>query len=226
METFATAALISAEQLAEQLAEVVQPVVIDCRFVLGQPAAGREQYLQGHISGAHYLHLEADLSGPVGRHGGRHPLPDPAQLAATLAALGVDKETPVVAYDDSRFAFAARFWWLLRALGYRAPALLNGGYAAWLAAAGAVEQGMSPAAQPCAVPAVTAYRGVVNIQDLAELQAAGAVLVDSRDPARFAGLEEPLDPFAGHIPGAVNLPWQGTSDTQGFLLADAGLKQH
>jgi thiosulfate/3-mercaptopyruvate sulfurtransferase len=121
---------------AEELVAGVEAVIIDCRFVLGKPRAGYEQYLAGHIPGAHYLHLEEDLSGPVARHGGRHPLPDPGTLAARLAGLGIGLETPVVAYDDSRFAFAARFWWLLRALGYQPPRLLNGGYQAWVAAGG------------------------------------------------------------------------------------------
>jgi thiosulfate/3-mercaptopyruvate sulfurtransferase len=161
----------------------------------------------------------------VARHGGRHPLPDVRQLTARLASLGIHPGARVVAYDDARFAFAARFWWLLRALGYRPPELLDGGYAGWLADGGAVEQAV-PQPVPCAVPSAEVYRGVVDITALASLQAAGSLLLDSRDPARYAGLEEPLDPVAGHIPGALNLPWQAVSDAQGCLLDDARLSAH
>jgi thiosulfate/3-mercaptopyruvate sulfurtransferase len=211
-------------EVAELLAGV-DAVIVDCRFVLGKPGAGREQYLEGHIPGAHYLHLEDDLSGPSGRHGGRHPLPDPATLAARLASLGIGLDTPVIAYDDSRFAFAARFWWLLRALGYRPPRLLNGGYQAWVAAGGAVASAL-PDPQPCPLPAVSDYRGYCGIDDLPRLQAAGATLLDSREPKRFAGEEEPIDPVAGHIPGALNVPWQRVSDDLGRLRDAAALAEH
>ncbi len=221
MSRQSSAILISAGQLAQ----ATDAIIVDCRFVLGQPDAGREAYLRGHIPGAHYLDLEEDLSGPVARHGGRHPLPDVRQLTARLASLGIHPGARVVAYDDARFAFAARFWWLLRALGYRPPELLDGGYAGWLAAGGAVEQAV-PQPVPCAVPSAEAYRGVVDITALASLQAAGSLLLDSRDPARYAGLEEPLDPVAGHIPGALNLPWQAVSDAQGCLLDDVRLSAH
>ncbi len=200
-------------------------VIIDCRFVLGQPTAGRGQYLAGHIPGAHYLDLEEDLSGPVGRHGGRHPLPAPGKLAARLAALGIGLDTPVVAYDDSRFAFAARLWWLMRALGYRPPRLLNGGYQGWLAAGGSASTA-APVPRPCPPPAVGDYRGYCNIDHLRQLQAAGAVLLDSREPRRFAGVEEPIDPVAGHIPGALNVPWQRVSDDSGRLRDTTALAEH
>ncbi|MEQ8801753.1 MAG: rhodanese-like domain-containing protein, partial [Haliea sp.] len=162
---------------------------------------------------------------PVARHGGRHPLPDPGTLAARLAGLGIGLETPVVAYDDSRFAFAARFWWLLRALGYRPPSLLNGGYQAWVAAGGAVATDV-PSPRPCPQPAVGGYAGCCDIGELAQLQAAGAVLLDSREPRRYAGLEEPIDPVAGHIPGALNVPWQRVSDERGHLRDPAALAEH
>lgn len=210
-----------------ELAAAVDAVIVDCRFVLGKPGAGREQYLAGHIPGAHYLHLEEDLSGPVGRHGGRHPLPDPGTLMARLAGLGIGLETPVIAYDDSRFAFAARFWWLLRALGYRPPRLLNGGYQAWVASGGAVATALpKPKPEPCALPPVGDYRGYCSIDDLPRLQGAGAVLLDSREPRRFAGLEEPIDPVAGHIPGAINVPWQRVSNDDGRLRDAAALAEH
>lgn len=207
---------------------VAQPgwVIVDCRFVLGDPDAGFARYRQGHIPGAHYLHLENDLSGPVGPHGGRHPLPDPRLLAARLAALGIGPDTRVVAYDDSRLAFAARFWWLLKALGYHPPLLLSGGYQGWLAAGGAAEA-IVPERRPCTVPAIAAgYQGTCDIEGLRQRQAQGAVLVDSREYRRYAGLEEPIDPVAGHIPGACNYPWQGVTDELGYLRDEQGLRTH
>ena len=119
----------SAELLAGQDA-----VLVDCRFSLADPGEGRRLYRAGHIPGACYLDLNRDLSGPVEQHGGRHPLPDPARFVATLAGFGVGPDTAVIAYDDSRLAFAARLWWLMRAIGYRPPRLLNGGYQGFLRA--------------------------------------------------------------------------------------------
>ena len=200
-------------------------VVFDCRFALADPLEGRTRYEQGHIPGAHYLDLNRDLAGPVGKHGGRHPLPDPRIFAATLGRFGVGPQTEVVAYDDSRLAFAARLWWLLRALGYRPPLLLNGGYRAYLDAGGLPEIDI-PVPQSCAARAVTGFSGHCDIERLRHIQAGGALLVDSREPRRYAGLEEPIDPVAGHIPGAVNRPWQGVTDTDGRVLDAAGLQAH
>jgi len=200
-------------------------VVFDCRFALADPFEGRMLYEQGHIPGAHYLDLNRDLAGPVGKHGGRHPLPDPAIFAATLARLGVGPESEVVAYDDSRLAFAARLWWLLRALGYRAPRLLNGGYRAFLNAGGVPEIEI-PAPQSRAPGPLTGFTGYCDIDGLREIQAHGALLVDAREARRYAGLEEPIDPVAGHIPGAINRPWQDVTDADGRVLDTAGLHAH
>lgn len=214
---------------AAELMDQTGAVILDCRFSLADPAAGEEAWHEGHIPGAHYLHLERDLSGPVGRHGGRHPLPGPGALAVRLAALGIGRDSEVVVYDDQRFAFAARCWWLLRALGYRPPKLLDGGYAAWLAAGGGVESaatGFAGEAGSCPVPAVDGYRGVCDREALMALQAHSATLVDAREERRFLGLEEPIDPVAGHIPGAVNRPWQAVTDAAGFLRSEAELRAH
>ncbi|MEP1470597.1 MAG: sulfurtransferase [Halieaceae bacterium] len=213
--------LIDAQQL-EALADVV---VFDCRFVLTDPAAGRLAYQAGHIPGAHYLDLNNDLSATAGKHGGRHPLPEPADFAATLARFGVDVDTDVVVYDDSRLAFASRLWWMMRALGYRAPRVLNGGLAAWLAGGGEL-QTESPAAQSCEPPQVQSYGKQVDIEGLRQAQMAGALLVDSREAARYQGLEEPIDPVAGHIPGAINRPWQGVTETDGRLQSTDALRDH
>jgi len=198
-------------------------VVIDCRFSLADPDEGRRLYKTGHIPGAFYLDLNRELSAPVAEHGGRHPLPAADAFAATLAAIGVEQDTAVLAYDDSRFAFAARLWWMMRSLGYRPPQLLDGGYSAWLAAGGQPATEL-PGARPVTAPVGLAWSGLVDIEGLRHLQGEGAAVVDSREEKRYQGLEEPIDPVAGHIPGAHNRPWQGVSDAQG-RLADADAQQ-
>lgn len=206
--------LISAEALRERLGEVV---LLDCRFSLAASGAGARSYAEGHIPTAHYLHLERDLSGPVGEHGGRHPLPPAADFAARLATLGIDRSTAVVAYDDNGFAFAARLWWMMRALDYGSVRLLDGGLSAWRAAGGGLDTGV-PSAEPVDPPVVGDYQGKLDMQAVRRAREAGAQLVDSRDAPRYQGLEEPIDPVAGHIPGALNLPWQDVSNDEGLAL--------
>ncbi len=217
------------EQLTIEAAELSADsgtIIVDCRFDLADPEAGHRAFLEGHIPGAHYLHLNRDLSGPLGTHGGRHPLPAPADFAATLARLGIGPDTAVVAYDASRFAYAARLWWMMRSLGYRPPRLLNGGYSAWLAAGYPVEAGEPAAAAAVEAPGAVEFRAVCSIDALPGLQAGGALLVDSREAARYRGEVEPIDPVAGHIPGAVNRPWQGVTDDTGRLRDADGLREH
>ncbi|MDE2349380.1 MAG: sulfurtransferase, partial [Gammaproteobacteria bacterium] len=137
--------LIDAATLAPLLSDP-RIAVIDCRFDLAHPEAGRAAYLAAHIPGARYASLDADLSAAVAPGTGRHPLPTPADFARTLGALGVDNDTQVVAYDAANGAFAARLWWMLRWLGHRRAAVLDGGFAAWVASGGAVAAGAVPAA--------------------------------------------------------------------------------
>jgi len=200
-------------------------VLLDCRFSLADPGAGRAGYLAGHIPGAHFLDLNRDLSGPPARHGGRHPLPAPATFAATLARFGVGLDTPVIAYDDSRLAGAARLWWLMRSLGYRPPVLLNGGYAAFLAAGGQPET-TTPTPRPSVAPGIGAYRGACAIDEVRAAGERGILLVDAREERRYLGLEEPIDPVAGHIPGAINRPWQGITTEQGRVRETEELRGH
>ena len=200
-------------------------VLIDCRFSLADPQQGRALYRQGHIPGAYYLDMDRDLAGPARARGGRHPLPDAAAFAATLARCGVDPDTAVIAYDDSRLAFAARLWWLMRSLGYRPPRLLNGGYRAYLAAGGRGATAV-PAPQACGTVQARTFTGHCDILGLRRAQAAGALLVDSREERRYLGLEEPIDPVAGHIPGAINRPWCGVTTERGAVLDSAGLRAH
>lgn len=206
--------LISAAHLQHEIQAVV---LLDCRFVLTNPDAGELAYSESHLPGAHYLHLERDLSAQAKGIGGRHPLPTAQGLCQRLAQLGVGRDTPVVIYDDSRLAYAARCWWLMRALGYTRLRILDGGFGAWLAAGLPVDARRS---QPTAVTAHSAqsYAKSVDIEGVRAALTGGAILIDSREQRRYLGLEEPIDPVAGHIPGALNFPWQGVTDEAGLAL--------
>jgi thiosulfate/3-mercaptopyruvate sulfurtransferase len=199
-------------------------VIIDCRFDLMNPAAGREVYAAGHLPGALFLDLEEDLSLPRAEHGGRHPLPSPAAFAARLAALGIVADTPVLIYDDSRSVFAARLWWMLRGLGYGPLCILSGGFSAWLRAGGtAVDDVPEPA--PAPVPVVPArWPLYCDRSQLRDLQEQGAQLVDAREAVRYRGESEHIDPVAGHIPGADNRPWQALTADDGQLRSESELR--
>jgi thiosulfate/3-mercaptopyruvate sulfurtransferase len=194
--------LIDAPALAAALAGASPPTLLDVRWRLGGPAAVGE-YAAGHLPDAVFLDLDSQLCGPPGP-GGRHPLPDPARLAAVLRAAGVRQDHPVVIYDGGESTAAARAWWTLRWAGQAQVRVLDGGYAAWVAAGQPVTS-----VPPDPVPGdFTARPG-----GMPELDAAGAatlaaegMLVDARAPERYRGEIEPIDPVAGHIPGAVNLP--------------------
>lgn len=198
--------------------------VLDCRFDLMEPKAGRSAYVQGHVPGAIFLDLEDDLSAPRGKHGGRHPLPAPQVFAQRLAALGIARGEPLLLYDDSRCVFAARLWWMLRGLGYGPLSLLAGGYGAW-EATGATPQSDAPSLAPVAVEEVPSHWPLCcDREQLRELQAAGAQLVDAREAVRYRGEHEPIDPVAGHIPGADNRPWQSLNDDSGRLRGTEELR--
>ena len=205
--------LITAEQLQAQIGKGV--VVIDCRFNLMDKNQGYQQYRAGHIPGAWYFHLEHDLSAPVAEHGGRHPLPGADILADKLRRAGVNQQTPIVVYDDSRMAFAARAWWLIRHLGHEHVAILDGGYQAWCALGG-MQDRREPTPRAGNFRANFTTQDVVSYNDIQE-QKSSMTLIDSREARRFAGLEEPIDPIAGHIPGALNYPWQEVTDEQGYI---------
>lgn len=197
--------LILAVNLAERLASAPESVLVfDCSFDLANPNAGEKAYAGGHIPGAHYLHLERDLSGAKTGKNGRHPLPDRAALVDTLASHGLMQGQQVVAYDAQGGMFAARLWWLLRWLGHDSVALLDGGLQAWQGAGYALEtepagrkQGNFKAGAPLAVT-VDAHALEQNLTTHERL------VVDARSPDRYRGENETIDPVAGHIPGAVN----------------------
>lgn len=199
-------------------------LICDCRFDLSRPQAGRQDYHQAHIPGAHYLHLDQDLAGPVHPGSGRHPLPVPETLAQRLGAVGMGHRTQVVAYDDAGGMIAARLWWLLRWLGHDAVAVLDGGWQQWLREQWPVSA-IVPAAQPQRfVPRPQRRAWLASEEVRAALQQPSARLIDARAPARFRGECEPLDPVAGHVPGACNRPCQDNLDAQGCLRPPGELR--
>jgi thiosulfate/3-mercaptopyruvate sulfurtransferase len=198
--------------------------VVDCRFDLGEPEAGAAAFKREHIPGAIYAHLDRDLSGPRTPWSGRHPLPEPDALAATFGGFGIDAEIQVVGYDDSGGVYASRLWWLLRWLGHRRVAVLDGGLGAWraerrpLSAATAAPTARRFIVQPDA-------GGQVSADELAALLAhRECVLLDARAVERYEGLVEPLDPRAGHVPGARNHPYSRNLGPDGRFLAAAELR--
>ncbi|MBB6691064.1 sulfurtransferase [Cohnella xylanilytica] len=210
------------------LARLYEPdlVIVDCRFAMGQPDAGRAAYEEAHIPGAVYLDLERDLSDPVGEHGGRHPLPDAAELAGRLSRVGIGNDTRVVAYDDQGGAMASRLWWLLRYLGHENVFVLDEGFAAWK------REGFPVNAEqkvliPATFLATVQHNMLVEMDEVREsLGDDGIVLVDSREAPRFRGEAEPLDKKAGHIPGARNKFWKGALDEQGRFKSAEALAEH
>jgi thiosulfate/3-mercaptopyruvate sulfurtransferase len=222
--------LIEPAELALHL-EDADWAILDCRFDLARPAWGEDAFAQGHIPQAVYAHLDRDLSGARSAHSGRHPLPAITTLAATFGRLGIDERVQVIAYDQGVSAYAARAWWLLRWLGHRRVAVLNGGLPAWEAA------GLPLSTAPT-VRAPRTFRARpddsqwVASAALEAALAAGALhsgstrLIDARAADRFAGQNETLDPVAGHVPGAVNHPFTGNHDASGRFRPPAELARH
>lgn len=215
--------LIGALELAQRLRDP-DWVVFDCRFDLADSAFGRQAYAASHVPGAFFLDLDEDLSGSKTGTNGRHPLPDPAQLAARLEACGVGNHTQVVAYDDAGGMFAARLWWLLRWLGHHRVAVLDGGLHAWLAAGQALDEALP---EPRAATYALALRpDRVDAQYVRQhLDQPDMVLIDARSPDRFRGENEMLDPVGGHIPGAINRFFRDNFDAHGCFKQASVLRE-
>lgn len=201
-------------------------VLVDCRFSLADTEAGRKAYQSGHIPGAWYAHLDEQLSGVVVKgQTGRHPLPDVEALQHVFSKWSIDAHTQVVVYDDLSGAMAARLWWLLRWMGHEKVAVLDGGWPKWVAAGGVVsiEQPVeNPAVfKPVIQPAQWVQAGFVETI----LHQPEYLLVDSRAPERYRGEVEPIDPVAGHIPGAINLPHFSNIGPDGCFLDKTTLRQ-
>jgi thiosulfate/3-mercaptopyruvate sulfurtransferase len=204
-------------------------VVVDCRYVLGEPGAGRPKWIEGHIPGATFLDVDRDLAGEPGIHG-RHPLPEAADFEAAARRAGIDSTRRVVAYDEAGEGGAARLWWLLRHFGHDEAAVLNGGLAAWREEGGPLETGEASAGTGREAGAGTERQAGAGTEPQAgagtaathpfiakqrnddtvtaeELSVTRTKLLDARAPERYRGETEPIDPVAGHIPGAENVPF-------------------
>jgi thiosulfate/3-mercaptopyruvate sulfurtransferase len=203
--------------------------LLDCRFDLSDPGAGRQAYAAGHIPGARYADLNRDLSSPVTPASGRHPLPEPQELAGYFAAAGIGDHTQVIAYDEANGSYAARAWWLLNWLGHADVAVLDGGFKAWTAAGAPVEAGEPPPAPGGAKPPFTVRLRPETVLTAADVQRAledpRRLLVDARAAERFAGTVEPLDRVAGHVPGAVNHPFTANLRSDGRFLPAGELRR-
>lgn len=200
--------------------------VFDCRCAATDPAAGLRAYREGHIPGARHADLDRVLAAPPTPQSGRHPLPDRHALAAWLGGEGVDEATQIVAYDDAGGAFAARLWWLVRWLGHREVAVLDGGLRAWQAAGGALARGDEPRPAACDFPVRKPLVRAVDTEGVSAIACGSraGLLVDARASTRYRGQQEPLDPIAGHIPGAINLPYADNLTPAGVFRSPAELR--
>jgi thiosulfate/3-mercaptopyruvate sulfurtransferase len=213
-------ALVDCETLSRHLADP-DWIIVDCRFDLADPEAGEREYRESHVAGAVYAHLDHDLSGPPLTDSGRHPLPAPEALVALFSRLGIEAGKQVVVYDSAGGALAAaRVWWMLRYMGHTAVAVLDGGWQAWQAAALPTAGGIETN-PPAAFEGQPQRPWLVLLDEVSEAE----LLVDVRDPARYRGEVEPIDPVAGHIPGAVNYPLQNNLGPDGRFLPPEQLRR-
>ncbi|MGW0036142.1 sulfurtransferase [Gordonia sp. NPDC003376] len=222
-----TRTLIDARALSAALATDRPPTVLDVRWKLGEDD-GREQYRAGHIPGAHYVDLSGELAAPATTTDGRHPLPDIDELQNTVRAWGIDDDTAVVIYDDNGNQSAARAWWLLRWAGLDDVRLLDGGLAAWRDLGAGQAIGDEPAPAPGhavltadSLPTVTAD----DVIRIASGDDTATVLLDARAGERYRGEVEPVDPRAGHIPGAISAPTADNLAPDGRFLDERSLRE-
>jgi len=196
-------------------------MVFDCSFDLQQPQAGHQQYLEAHIPGAVYANLDTALSAAAddqAASGGRHPLPSRERFAAWLAQLGFSNDMQAVVYDRQNANYCGRLWWMLKWCGLDAVAVLDGGWQAWLAAGGATETGESPKLAASQFALAHPKSSLVTTDDVArQLARPFQTVIDARAAPRYRGEVEPLDPVAGHIPGALNRPFTENFDGNGFF---------
>ncbi|MFA6313454.1 MAG: sulfurtransferase [Sterolibacterium sp.] len=214
--------LVNSAELAAHLGDPSW-CIFDCRHDLRQTEYGAQAYARGHIPGAQFLHLDRDLSGPTTGRNGRHPLPDPEVLARKLSRCGVGMHTQVVAYDNEGGIFASRLWWLLRWLGHRNVAILDGGLAGWKRAKLPLEDG-APLISPAVFEVRRDAAGDNPVDSdfvMAHLDTPEMMVVDARSPERFRGENETLDPVGGRIPGAINRFYADNLDDDGCYFKPA-----
>ncbi len=206
--------VITPKQLEPHLEEL-NWAIFDCRFDLVQPQWGDEHYLIEHIPGAVYVHLDHNLSAPKNGTNGRHPLPGIEVVAEYFSGLGIDDGTQVIVYDSRGGGIAARLWWMLKHVGHEAVAVLDGGFPEWnrlgLPVRANREVRVPRQFKPRLIPDIK----VVAEEVLERISQGSSLLIDSRAPERYRGEEEPFDPIAGRIPGAVNRFWQANLDADG-----------
>lgn len=200
--------------------------IFDCRFDLKDDSIGFAKYKSGHIPNAIFADLHKDLSAPVTNNSGRHPLPDVHDISHKLGLWGVDSNTQVVVYDDVYGSYAARLWWMLRWLGHKNVAVLNGGLTEW-------ERLHLPVTKVIAEPKSTTFIAKPDMSMIADvstieksISSEKIMLIDVRDSDRYQGIREPIDKIAGHIPGAINIPWKTNLDPSGQYLEKANLLPH
>lgn len=215
--------LISASDLANHL-DKPNWIIFDCRFSLADSKAGAKAYRQGHIPGARYADLNQHLSSPVKSYTGRHPLPDFSELTQQLGLWGVNNSSQIVVYDDASGAFAGRMWWLLRSMGHQHVAVLDGGIKQWQKQHQPLTT-VLPTIQPTQFRCYLDQKQWLSAAEVENgLARRHITLIDARTPERFQGLQEPIDPVAGHIPKALNRPFQRNLDKDGLFLPAAQLK--
>lgn len=219
--------LVNAIALRARLKEEKNLRVFDVRHDLGNHQWGHEVYLQGHIPGAIFLDHETELAAPKTGQNGRHPLPSREDFAALLAQKGVHINDPVVVYDQDNMMFAAHLWWMLRWLGFANVQVLSGGFKAWRAIEGEIEVGEAPALVPVSPwPVGKSLVRLVTVEQVENnLAKPEFTLLDARTPVRYRGEEEPMDPVAGHIPGALNRPFALNLDAEGYYKSAEILRQ-
>ncbi|MGH9324876.1 MAG: sulfurtransferase [Vicinamibacteria bacterium] len=214
--------LILSSELALHL-EDPDWAVIDARFYLPEPERGEAEYLQEHVPGAAYAHLDRDLSGPRTGRNGRHPMPGVAQMAERFSNWGIDERVQVVAYDSASGQIAARLWWMLRYLGHDAAAVLDGGFQSWKAEGRPLASGRESRAPRKFTPRP---REAMRIDvDALEETRTNRLLIDARAPERFRGETEPYDPVAGRIEGARNHPTTASLTAEGRFLPREDLRK-
>lgn len=219
--------IVSVDFLKEQLDKRSKDMaVVDVRFELANPEAGKQAYEEGHIPQAVYLDLNKDLSGPVQKHGGAHPLPDPDTFAKKVSALGIGNDTKVYIYDQANEMYASRAWWVFYYMGHQHVYLVDGGFKAWTEAGYEVTTEVPQHAEKVFTPDVRTDE-VVHMEDVkAKMQDRSAILIDSRDRSRYLGENEPMYHKAGHIPGAKNAFWKGVFDEDGSWKDPEQLEEH
>ncbi len=220
--------IVKAKWLYDELQEKRNEyTIVDVRFHLADPEAGKKEYLEGHLPGAVYLDLNKDLSSSISEHGGRHPLPDFDELAEKLGKIGIDNDTKVVVYDDQGGMVASRFWWLMKHLGHSEVAILDGGYSKWLSEGYEITTSIPVKTASTFTPHINEEWTWVDASQVKEkLNQSGTIIIDSRETNRYLGLEEPIDPIAGHIPGAVNYFWKDVLDKDGSWKEAEELQQN